>query len=172
MNPCNIPRTRPSPLSLALLGSVCGGLALSLAACGGGGSSSPSANSVSGVVLDGNATLDEQTAATKDVLAALDTASFDGFDLTVLPIGAYDRRWADIHMNPAEAVQTHLDVRGEVLLPIHWATFNLAFHAWDDPIEWAVRESAERAVRLATPRVGQRFEVTDRPTDSWWRLRK
>lgn len=53
MNPCNIPRTRPSPLSLALLGSVCGGLALSLAACGGGGSSSPSANSVSGVVLDG-----------------------------------------------------------------------------------------------------------------------
>src|SRR5690606_13817427 len=34
------------------------------------------------------------------------------FDLTVLPIGAYDARWSDIHMNPAEAVQTHLDVSG------------------------------------------------------------
>ena len=53
MNPCNTPRTKLSPLCLALLGSACGGLALSLAACGGGGSSSPSANSVSGVVLDG-----------------------------------------------------------------------------------------------------------------------
>lgn len=49
----NTPSTRLSPLSLALLGGMCGGLALSLAACGGGGSSSPTANSVSGVVLDG-----------------------------------------------------------------------------------------------------------------------
>ena len=38
---------------------------------------------VGGVVLDGNATLDEQTAATKDVLDVLEDASFDGFDLTV-----------------------------------------------------------------------------------------
>lgn len=55
MNPCNAPRTKLSPLSLAMLGSVCGGLTLSLAACGGGSSSSPSAsaNTVSGVVLDG-----------------------------------------------------------------------------------------------------------------------
>ena len=32
MNPCNTPRTKLSPLCLALLGSACGGLALSLAA--------------------------------------------------------------------------------------------------------------------------------------------
>jgi uncharacterized protein len=38
---------------------------------------------VGGVVLKGNATLDEQTAATKEVLDLLDGASFDGFDLTV-----------------------------------------------------------------------------------------
>ena len=38
---------------------------------------------VGGVVLDGNATLDEQTAATKQVLDVLDGATFDGFDLTV-----------------------------------------------------------------------------------------
>lgn len=39
--------------------------------------------SVGGVVLAGNASLDEQSAATEDVLAVLDTASFEGFDLTV-----------------------------------------------------------------------------------------
>ena len=38
---------------------------------------------VGGVVLDGNATLDEQTAATKEVLEVLDDATFDGFELTV-----------------------------------------------------------------------------------------
>mgnify|MGYP001814511466 FL=1 len=36
-----------------------------------------------GVVLEGNATLDEQTAATKDVVEVLDDATFDGFELTV-----------------------------------------------------------------------------------------
>ncbi len=34
-------------------------------------------------MLDGNATLDEQSAATEDVLEILDDATFDGFDLTV-----------------------------------------------------------------------------------------
>jgi hydrophobe/amphiphile efflux-3 (HAE3) family protein len=38
---------------------------------------------VGGVVLEGNATLDEQTAATKEVLDLLEDATFDGFDLTV-----------------------------------------------------------------------------------------
>lgn len=38
---------------------------------------------VGGAVLDGNASLDEQTAATEDVLEVLETAEFDGFDLTV-----------------------------------------------------------------------------------------
>lgn len=38
---------------------------------------------VGGVVLAGNATLDEQTAATKEVIDVLADASFDGFDLTV-----------------------------------------------------------------------------------------
>ena len=38
---------------------------------------------VGGVVLQGNATLDEQTAGTKEVLEILDTTTFEGFELTV-----------------------------------------------------------------------------------------
>jgi hypothetical protein len=38
---------------------------------------------VGGIVLEGNATLDEQTAATKAVLEVLDGVELDGFDLTV-----------------------------------------------------------------------------------------
>jgi len=38
---------------------------------------------VGGIVLQGNATLDEQSEGTEKALAILDTAQFDGFDLTV-----------------------------------------------------------------------------------------
>ena len=84
------------------------------------------------------------------------------FDLTVLPIGAYDRRWRDVHMDPEEAVRAHGELRGEVLLPIHWATFDLAFHEWADPAEWVVRDAAEHGVRLAMPQPGGRFEPRGR----------
>jgi L-ascorbate metabolism protein UlaG (beta-lactamase superfamily) len=91
------------------------------------------------------------------------------FDLTVLPIGSYDVRWQDIHMDPEEAVQTHRDVRGDVLLPVHWATFDLAFHAWADPIERLLKAAGDD-VRLALPRPGERFVVDGAlPTESWWR---
>ncbi|MET3962873.1 L-ascorbate metabolism protein UlaG (beta-lactamase superfamily) [Marmoricola sp. OAE513] len=91
------------------------------------------------------------------------------FDLTVLPIGAYDTRWSDIHMNPAEAVQTHLDVHGDLLLPIHWGTFDLAFHSWSAPVEWLVEDAATRDVVLALPRPGERFDRSTAPSAAWWR---
>jgi L-ascorbate metabolism protein UlaG (beta-lactamase superfamily) len=93
------------------------------------------------------------------------------FDLTVLPIGAYDERWSDIHMNPAEAVQAHRDLRGDVLLPGHWATFDLAFHTWSAPVRWLVEEAAAHQVRIATPRPGERFSLDGMlPSSEWWTL--
>ena len=90
-------------------------------------------------------------------------------DLTVLPIGAYDARWPDVHMHPAETLRAHLDLRGGVLLPIHWATFDLAFHAWAAPADWVRAEAALQGVRLAQPRPGERFDATgDVPTEEWW----
>jgi L-ascorbate metabolism protein UlaG (beta-lactamase superfamily) len=91
----------------------------------------------------------------------------------VLPIGAYDRRWRDVHMDPAEAVQCHLDVRGGVLLPVHWATFDLAFHRWAAPAEWVSEEALARDVALALPRPGERLEVHPSgdnrlPVTDWW----
>ena len=92
------------------------------------------------------------------------------FELTVLPIGAYDTRWPDVHLDPEEAVRVHREVNGGVLLPIHWATFDLAFHEWSDPVEWVVREAAQHGVRLALPAPGGHFEVDgELPTEPWWK---
>lgn len=98
------------------------------------------------------------------------------FDLTVLPIGAYDRRWPDVHLDPAEAVRAHRDLRGEVLLPVHWATFDLAFHEWAAPVEWLRKEAADQGVSLALPPPGRRVELDDGAGDRasglalepWW----
>lgn len=38
-----------------------------------------------------------------------------------MPIGAYDRNWADIHTNSEEAIEAHQQVKGGKLLPLHWA---------------------------------------------------
>ena len=92
------------------------------------------------------------------------------FGLTLLPIGAYSVRWPDVHMTPEQAVRAHAELRGEVLLPIHWATFDLAFHAWADPVEWLVERAAATGVQVALPVPGGRFEPAgDLPVQPWWR---
>ncbi|MDH5835106.1 MBL fold metallo-hydrolase [Luteimonas kalidii] len=109
-----------------------------------------------------------------------DTGYFDGFreigrrfgpfDVTLVETGAYDRRWASVHMLPEQTVQAHADLRGGVLLPIHNGTFDLALHAWTDPFERVTALAAERGIVLATPRMGERVDLASpQPTTAWWR---
>jgi len=92
------------------------------------------------------------------------------FDLTLVQVGAYDSGWPTIHMRPEQGVATHLDVRGGLLLPVHWATFNLAFHPWAEPVERLLVEAERHEVPVVVPRPGQRIDVSDPPPlDPWWR---
>ncbi|RAO05610.1 MBL fold metallo-hydrolase [Micromonospora noduli] len=108
-----------------------------------------------------------------------DSGYFDGyaeigaehgpFDVTLMQIGAYDRAWPTIHMFPEEAVSAHLDLRGGLFVPVHWATFNLALHDWSEPVDRLWAEAKARDVRLAVPRPGERVVVDDPPAvDGWW----
>lgn len=91
------------------------------------------------------------------------------FDLTMLESGAYNEAWADIHMMPEETVQAHLDLRGKVLLPIHWAKFNLALHPWKEPIERLSREAVTQSVSVVTPQIGETFSPDGNyPRSRWW----
>ncbi|MDI5978915.1 MBL fold metallo-hydrolase [Amycolatopsis magusensis] len=91
------------------------------------------------------------------------------FDATLVQIGAYALGWPDIHMTPEEGVATHLDVRGGLLIPVHWATFNLAMHAWTEPADRVWREAKAKDVDLAVPRPGERVDVSaPPPVDGWW----
>lgn len=84
---------------------------------------------------------------------------FGPFDVTMIETGAYDTQWADVHMQPEETLQAHLDLRGRWLLPVHNGTFDLALHAWDEPFERIHALAQARKVKLATPVMGERLSL-------------
>ncbi len=119
------------------------------------------------------------TGSTRRVFYTGDSGYFDGyaaigeahgpFDVTLIQVGAYNTAWPDIHMTPEEGAATHVDVRGDLLIPLHWCTFTLAFHEWAEPADRIWREAKARDIRLAVPRPGQRIDVDDPPAvDGWW----
>jgi len=59
---------------------------------------------------------------------------FPQMDLSLIPIGAYAPRWfmKDMHCNPEEAVQIHLDVNSQKSIGMHWGTF---MDLTDEPLE-------------------------------------
>ncbi|CAM4461852.1 putative L-ascorbate-6-phosphate lactonase UlaG [Mycobacterium basiliense] len=96
------------------------------------------------------------------------------FDVTLMPIGAYNPGWPDIHMNPEEAVRAHLDVTDSgsgLLVPIHWGTFRLAPHPWAEPVERLLKAAEPNHVQLAVPLPGQRIDPSEPLRfNPWWRL--
>ena len=94
---------------------------------------------------------------------------FGPFDVTLLETGAYDAQWADVHMQPEETLQAHLDLKGDWLLPVHNGTFDLAMHAWNDPFDRIHALATAHAVKLATPSMGEQLSLR-RPHagQRWW----
>ncbi|RJF37247.1 hydrolase [Pseudoalteromonas gelatinilytica] len=91
------------------------------------------------------------------------------FDITFIETGAYDKDWADIHMTPEQSVQAHLDLQGDVMVPVHNGTFDLAFHAWYDPLKRVAKKAGQEQVSLSTPLVGEVFKIQDTAIDkAWW----
>lgn len=112
-----------------------------------------------------------------------DTGYFDGFkeigrrfgpfDLTIVPIGAYDVAWSDIHLNPEEAVQTHVDVKGQLMMPIHWGTFDLALHTWQEPVLRLLASAKKHNAQIVIPKPGQIITVKAPPKlEAWWLFKK
>lgn len=91
------------------------------------------------------------------------------FDLAMVECGQYNELWKAIHMMPEESVQAGIDVRGEVLMPIHWGAFDLAPHVWQDPIVRFTDEAKKLKVDYVTPIIGDRFTIgLDNPRPTWW----
>ncbi|MDT8448489.1 MAG: MBL fold metallo-hydrolase [bacterium] len=94
------------------------------------------------------------------------------FDVTFFEMGAYGeyRGWKEIHCTPEEAVQAHQMVRGKLLVPSHWGTFDLAMFAWHEPIERFVAAADQAGIAYLTPKFGERINPGHvGGKERWWR---
>jgi L-ascorbate metabolism protein UlaG (beta-lactamase superfamily) len=92
------------------------------------------------------------------------------FDLSMIEIGASNPAWADIHLGPVNAMRAFEMLGGGTFLPIHWGTFDLALHRWDEPAETLVTLAEKSGTRVLTPALGRPIEPDlVEETPRWWR---
>jgi len=92
------------------------------------------------------------------------------FDLVMLEVGAFHPAWGHIHLGPQHALEAWELLGRSAFLPVHWGTFSLAMHAWDEPAETLLALAPKLDVPLVMPQLGEPVEPSrvERP-DPWWR---
>lgn len=92
------------------------------------------------------------------------------FDLVMLEVGAFHPAWGHIHLGPENALEAWRLLGGGALLPVHWGTFSLAMHAWDEPAETLYARGREQDVPLLMPRLGEPVQPARvEQASPWWR---
>ena len=92
------------------------------------------------------------------------------FDLALLEVGAWYPAWGDMHLGPDNALQALRLLGNPPLLPVHWSTFALAMHDWDQPAERLLELAPRLGARLVMPRLGEPVEPAyAEDVAPWWR---
>jgi L-ascorbate metabolism protein UlaG (beta-lactamase superfamily) len=95
--------------------------------------------------------------------------TFPKIDLAILECGQYNEKWPNIHMLPEETVQAHLDLKADVLFPVHWGKFALAYHPWNEPVTRLTEEATQLKIDYSVPMIGETFQLGENlPVKEWW----
>ena len=94
-------------------------------------------------------------------------ARFGSFDLSMIEIGAWHPSWGSIHLGPENALRVHQQVRAKTMMPVHWGTFSLALHAWDQPIAHLLDLAERGEIQLLSPMMGQTVHRESGVADYW-----
>jgi len=94
------------------------------------------------------------------------------FDVTFFEIGAYSnlKGQMEVHYTPEQAVEAHQAVRGKVMVPSGWGTFDLGLFHWYEPIERFLIAANQSDIDYFTPKIGEVVnpgKVNGR--QEWWR---
>jgi len=93
------------------------------------------------------------------------------FDLVMLEVGGLHPSWGDMHLGPENALKALALLGGGPFLPIHWGTFSLAMHAWDQPAERLLELGPKAGAQLVMPRLGEPVEPAhEARAEPWWRV--
>ena len=89
------------------------------------------------------------------------------FDLVMMEVGAFHPSWGGVHLGPDNALRAWQQLGSGRFLPVHWATFNLALHAWEEPAEVLYANAHEG---LVMPLLGEPVEPARiEHVQPWWR---
>ena len=94
------------------------------------------------------------------------------FDVTFFEIGAYSnlKGQMEVHYSPEQAVKAHQAVRGKLMVPSGWGTFDLGLFPWHEPIERFLIAANQAGIDYLTPKIGEVVipgKVGGR--ESWWK---
>lgn len=91
-------------------------------------------------------------------------------DLAVMECGQFDPHWHPSHMYPEESVSAALDLGASFALPVHWGTFPLAPHPWNDPVIRFTRQAEKDGLKVITPLIGETADLSHPECYAvhWW----
>ena len=91
------------------------------------------------------------------------------FDMVFLENGQYSPISREIHMHPEDVVDAFKDLGAKVLVPVHWAVFQLSRHPWYEPAQRIKALAEQNGIALFVPRMGDVITSrTERRLDAWW----
>jgi len=87
---------------------------------------------------------------------------YGNFDLAFIEAGQYDPRWPSTHMAPEQSYEAAKALGTSLAVPVHWGTFKLAAHPWDDSVVRLLKCSSDdnNKIKIITPRIGQTVQLS------------
>jgi len=94
------------------------------------------------------------------------------FDVTFFEIGAYSnlKGQMEVHYTPEQAVKAHQAVKGKVIVPSGWGTFDLGLFPWYEPIERFLIAANQAGIEHLTPKIGAVVNLGKVGIrETWWK---
>ncbi len=97
--------------------------------------------------------------------------AYGPFNFAMLECGQYNKMWADIHMFPEETAQAGIDLKADLVMPIHWGAFKLALHDWTEPVNRFKTKATELQLNFITPEIGEEIilDTEEYNNSDWWK---
>lgn len=98
-------------------------------------------------------------------------AQYGPFDLAIMECGQYGPNWPHSHMLPEKTAQAALDLKANVLLPVHWSKFAESSHKWNDPVRRLLPAAQKLGIQVTVPKIGEPYMIGDPLLQQvWWEL--
>ncbi|OEF27558.1 MBL fold metallo-hydrolase [Vibrio rumoiensis] len=73
------------------------------------------------------------------------------------------------HMQARHTLKAFHDVKAKSLFPVHWSTYELFTHKWDEPMQDLMEETKRKPISLITPLVGETIYLhSPQAQIRWW----